>query len=212
MLYSIFVLFAIFSFIIVLFLASLKIIDRVFTAKKKLQPDYMQSIFAVFALFLWFIFSAVSTIVISAFFLKLPQIWSGNTQRTKFDVMIEKQDCPKLIDTIYSVENKIYQSENHRYIEEVAPIFTIKLEYEKGAKKLNSVAQQYLALDVGKNSQFYTQQLAQKMQEKAQLFQTRTEITENSKGVKQILNLLAQMDRLTQEKQNLIENVKKQCQ
>jgi hypothetical protein len=207
-----FALLAIFSFIIVLFLASLKIIELIFTNRRKFKSNYQKSLFPVLALFLWFSFSAISTIFISSIILKLPQILFGSSQRANADVAIEKQDCQKIIDTIYSLENQIYQIENHRYIEESAPIFTIKLEYQKGSEELSSVAEEYLALDVGKNSQNYTKQMAEKLQEKAQLFQVRTEIMENSQGVKQIINLLEKMDRVTEERQNMISGVKKQCQ
>jgi putative protein kinase ArgK-like GTPase of G3E family len=210
-----FSLLAIFSFIIVLFLASLKIIELVFANRGKFKSSYKKTFFTALALFLWFSFSAISTIFISSIVLKLPQMLFGNSQRANADVAdvaIAKQDCQKLIDTIYNLENQIHQSENHRYIEESAPIFTIDLEYQKGSEKLNSVAEEYLALNVAENSQSYTKQMAAKLQEKAQLFHARTEIVENNQGVKEIINLLEEMDRVTEERQNMISGIKKQCQ
>lgn len=209
---SMFALLAIFTFIIILFLASIKAIELVFTTKRKIKPNYMKSIFTAFSLLIWFSFSTISTISVSTFLLQLPQIWFGNTQRANADAIIEQQDCQKIVDTIYSLENQIHQTENHRYLEEVSPIFTIKLEYQKGAEKINSVAEQYLALDIAESSRNYTKQIAEKLQQKAQLFQTRTEITENSKGIKEIVNLLEKMDRVTAERQNMIEGVERQCQ
>jgi hypothetical protein len=207
-----FTLLAIFSFIIVLFLASLKIIELVFANRVKFKSSYKKTFFTGLALFLWFSFSAISTIFISSIVLKLPQMLFGDSQPANADLAIEKQDCQKLIDTIYDLENQIHQSENHRYIEESAPIFTIELEYEKGSEKLNSVAEEYLGLNVAENSRDYTQKMAVKLQEKAQLFQARTKIVENNQGVKEIIDLLEEMDRVTEERQNMISNVKMQCQ
>ncbi|WP_144873076.1 hypothetical protein [Hyella patelloides] len=144
--------------------------------------------------------------------MKPPQLWFVGSQKAIADVaLIEKQDCQKFIDTIYITENQIHRLENHRYIEESASLFTIKLEYQKGANKLTSVAKQYLDLDVAENSQHYSQQLAQMLQEKAQLFKKRSETVENGKGVKQIFNLLEQMDLVTKQRQNLITAIEKQC-
>ena len=160
---------------------------------------------------LWFALSAFATLFISKFFLQLPQTWLSVPPKAVADIAIENQDCQQLKDLIYSTENKIYQAENHRYIEEVSPIFTIKLEYEKGAKELSSAAEQYSSLDISENSQHYAEKIAQKLQKKSQLFQDRTKVVKNSKGIQKIADLLKQMDRVTEQRKNLITIIKKQC-
>ena len=202
---------AIFSFIIVLFIASLKIIDLIFTAQINFKPKHIKKIFTATSLVLWFSFSLISTLLAAEFLVKIPQTFLGNSLHNNSNLTLALKDCQKLIDAIYLGENKIYQIENHRYIEEEAPIFTIKLEYTKGAKQLQSVANRYLKLDVAENSQQYSNQIAQKLQEKAQLFQHRTEIKEDSQGVEEILNLLRKMDRVTAQRQSAIDAVKQQC-
>lgn len=196
---------AIFSFIIILFLASIKIIDLVFTAKKQLKKEYLRTTFTVISLFFWFIISAVSTIFISYFLFKLPQKIFNNSKTAISLPEIAKQDCQQLTNTIYASENRIHSLDNHRYLEEITPLVNRKLEYEKASKKLKFAANRYLKLNVTKQSQHYSQKIAQTLQEKAQLFEERT------KTIKSNSTLVQKMDRLTEERKELINFVKKQC-
>ena len=153
----------------------------------------------------------MATVFISKFFLQLPQTGFNVPQKAVADIAIEKQDCQQLKDIIYQTENQIYQAENHRYIEEVSPLFTIKLEYEKGAKELSSAAEQYGSLDIAENSQYYTEKIARQLDKKSQLFQERTKAIANRQGMKKIPDLLNEMDRVTEQRKNLITIIKKQC-
>ena len=201
----------IFGFIIILFLVSLQVIDLVFSIRTKLKPVYLKQVFTVTSFLLWFGVSTLATVLISQFFLQLPQRWFNVPQKAVADIAIEKQDCQQLKDIIYQTENQIYKVENHRYIEEVSPLFTIKLEYEKGAKELSSAAEQYSSLELAENSRHYTEQIAQKLDKKSQLFQDRTKAIANRQGMKKIPDLLNEMDRVTEQRKNLITVIKKQC-
>ncbi len=124
---------------------------------------------------------------------------------------LDPKDCSKLLDTIYLVETEIAELDNHRNIEETSPLFTIKIEYQKGGDKLREYALLYEGLELTEASKVYTKNIAQKMQNKANLFDKRIKIKEDKEGIKKILELLKQMDRVTYEQQTIIEGIERQC-
>lgn len=99
----------------------------------------------------------------------------------------------------------------HRYIEEKVHLFVIKLDYEKGAQRLREQSRQYTNLKLQKNTADYANKIANKLQAKAELFEQRVEVQENKAGRKEIYRLLDRMDRITEERQQLIELVKQKC-
>jgi hypothetical protein len=126
-------------------------------------------------------------------------------------INISVEDCSLLLDTIARTENRSDRQENHRYIEEEAPLFTLKLDYQQGAQQLREQSRQYSNLKLQKNTANHAKKIAQKFQEKAELFEQRIKIKENEVGKKEIYKLLNRMDRVTEERQQLIELVKQKC-
>ena len=100
----------------------------------------------------------------------------------------------------------------HRYIEAVSSSQDINLDYQKGAKKLKEVAEQYLVLDLNPESEDYRQKLGKKLQEKAQLFESRSKITADDKNKSEIKQLLQKMDSVTKERLNAINSLESQCE
>lgn len=200
----------IFIFIISLFLVSLKIIELIFLAKVKFQPNYLKKVFTFGSLFLWFCFSAISTILVASLLVKIPLAFETNTRQT-VKIILEDRDCQKLLDKIDAREQQIAQIKHHRHLEKTASPFTINLEYQQEAAKLNTLAEQYLNLNLTKDGQIYRNNIAQSLQTQAQLFQDRREIRENSQNSPKINNILKQIDRTIEQRENMINIIKKQC-
>lgn len=202
---------AIFGFIVVLFLISIPAIDLVFNLKSKFNSKFFRVVFPALSLSLWFFLGTFSTLFVSYNLVKLTQFLSGNDSAVVQNVSLETQDCEILLEKIYQVENQIYQVENHRYIEETFTSSNIKIKYQEGAETLNSIAEEYLNLNIAPN-QNYSKQLAQALTDKAQLFQKRLEISRsNSKDLQKFRTLIGKMDRATQQRKNLINTIEKQC-
>lgn len=203
----------IFISVAVLFFASLKIIDLIFNAKIQFKLPYMKGVFRTTSLLVWFCLGTIATFLISTVLVKIPTAaYKPDPVASQIPTMaIEKQDCQRVIDTIYSTENSIYKLENHRYIEEISPVFTIKIDYKKGAEKLDSAAKKYRELEVAESTKPYTQAIADKLEQKAELFTNRSEAEENSKGIKKVIYLLDEMDRATEQRQQLIDALERQC-
>lgn len=201
----------IFAFVVVLFLISIKVIDYILVIKNNFSIKILRISFTAISIFLWFVLGALMTLIVSYSSLNLSQLlWSDN-QRAIENAVIETQDCSKLIDTIYRVENQIYQLENHRYIEETFTTSEVKIKYQKGADKLNTTATEYLNLDVASNSRYYSQQLAETLLDKAKLFQKRIKIPQKNQQLSKVRRLITQMDRVTQRRRNIINAVERQC-
>jgi hypothetical protein len=202
---------AIFGFIAILFLISIPAIDFVFNFKSKSKSNFAKVIFPALSLSLWFFLGAFSTLFFSYNVVKLTQFLSGNNVQNVQNVSLEQPDCEILLEKIYQAENQIYQVENHRYIEETFTSSNIKIKYQEGAEILNSIAEEYLNLNISPN-QNYSKQLAQALTDKAQLFQKRLELSRaNSKDLQKFRNIIGDMDRATQKRKNLIGTIEKRC-
>ena len=201
----------IFAFVVVLFFISIRIIDSILVIRNNFAVGTVRIGFTAISFFLWFVFGALMTLLVSYSSLNLSQLVWSDSQKTIENSFIEPQDCQVLIDKIYQIENKIYQIENHRYIEETFTASNTKAKYQEGAAKLNATAKEYLSLNVSSNSQNYTQQLAETLVDKAQLFQQRTKIPEKNQKLQKVRRLITKMDRVTQHRRNLINAVEKQC-
>lgn len=200
----------IFIFIIILFLVSLKVIELIFSIKVKVKTYYLKEVFTASSLFLWFCLGAIAIILVASLLVKLPLAFETNTRQTA-KIILEDRDCQKLLDKIDLEEQQIAQIKNHRYLEKTASPFTIDLEYQQEAAKLNTLAEQYLNLNLTKNGQIYRNNIAQSLQTQAQLFQDRTKMRENSRNIPKIDNILKQMDRTIEQRKNMISTIKKQC-
>ncbi len=205
-----FSLLAIFLVNLVLLFALFKASDFIFTLKTK-RKFKESSVYITIATFvLLFLLSLIATFASAKLIANLIP-----PQRVQVSELvaadIDSKDCSKLLDTIYLVENQITQLDNHRNIEETSPLFTIKLEYQKGAEKLREYASVYEELGLAEKSKIYSKKIAEKMQEKADYFDQRAKIKEDKEGAKQILQLLKKMDRVTQEQETIIEAIERQC-
>lgn len=201
---------AIFIVNLILLFALFKISDFIFIFKNRPKSKISSIYLAVGAFILLFLLSVITTFG-SAKLIASSIPPQNKSTLASLGANIDTKDCPRLLDTIYIVETEIAQFDNHRNIEEVSPLFTIKLEYQKGADKLKKYAAVYQELKLTNKSKIYTQNIAQKMQTKAKLFERRIKITENKKGIKEILELLKKMDRVTYEQQTIVEGIEKQC-
>lgn len=207
---------AIFILVIILFFLSQMVIKIIWDYKAKLNSTKtitnLGSAIALSVLFIMFIFAIFSVINI---FNNTEESVSPKLQEVKITNEIEQslnlEDCQELINQIYLSESQIYNLENHRYLEAVSSSKNINLDYQTGAKKLREISEQYLTLDLNPESEHYSQKLAEKLQEKAQLFETRSEITTGNKSKQEIKQLLNKMDAVTQERLHAIESLESQC-
>ncbi|MGF1542341.1 MAG: hypothetical protein ACFCU5_18170, partial [Pleurocapsa sp.] len=92
-----------------------------------------------------------------------------------------------------------------------SPLFTIKLEYQQGAIQLRGAAAKYQELNLTETGKIYSQKIAEKMQKKANYYEERTNLISDKEGTKKILQLLKQMDRVTQERETAIATIEQQC-
>lgn len=201
----------IFAFILVVIFILIKVIGCIFDYTYQLKSKNLKLAVTIITFSLTFIFSLIIVVLGVNFIVSGLNFLGLNQNVAQGDFNVDLLDCPSLLETIYQDENQIHQFENHRYIEEVAPIFTIKIEYEQGAKRLREQAEKYQNLRISTKSINVTQEISQKLLEKAHLFEERVKITVNSSGTKQILKLLAKMDLITEERLRLIDLVKQQC-
>ena len=204
---------AIFIFVLILFFLSQIVVKTIWKYKKKFKSTKtLETLMTVIALFFWFIilmlaiFSATNILINSKVYSSSNSATIKNTEN-----IFEVADCPKLINAIYLGESQIYDLENHHYLEIVATPKTIKSDYKKGAEKLRLIAEQYLKLDLNSESESYSQIIANKLQEKAQLFEQRMEFTSDTDNKQEVNQLLNKMDIVTQERLRAIEFVENQC-
>ncbi|ELS04577.1 hypothetical protein Xen7305DRAFT_00043120 [Xenococcus sp. PCC 7305] len=211
----IFPIIAIFILVIILFFLSQVVIKIIWKYKEKSNSTkpianlgIAIALLVLFVMLMLAIISAINmlTNVDTSFSNK-----SGKVTNTEEIAVLNIEDCQQLINEIYLGENKVYNSENHRYIEVVSTPQNIVESYQKGAKELNSVSQQYLDLNLNPESKHYSQIIANKLQEKAKLFEQRSEISTDSKNKRKINRLLDKMDLVTKERLNAIESVENQC-
>ena len=204
---------AIFIFVLILFFLSQIVVKIIWKYKKKFKSTKtLETLMTAIALSVWFIilmlaiFSATNILVNSKVYSSSNSATVKNTENI-FDLA----DCQKLINAIYIGESQIYDLENHHYLEKVATPKTIKSDYNKGAEKLRLIAEQYLKLDLNSESESYSQIIANKLQEKAQLFEQRMEFTSDTDNKQEVNQLLNKMDIVTQERLRAIEFVENQC-
>ena len=204
-----FLLIFIFTLLGIFFLT--KLINHIFSYKKRIKSKSLSFTFIVISLTLSFLFSIISFYLVLNFLVKIPDYLGINTKQQTLEAIIPATDCLPLTNAIEQTESKITGQENHRYIEETAHLFTIKLEYQKAAKKLKEQAQLYKKLTLSPESQQYTQKISDEFQKQSDLFSERTTIITNKTGIKKVYKLLEKMDRIDQERLRLINQVKQQC-
>lgn len=201
---------AIFLFAILLIFILAKLADLIFVLKTKIESNIWSWTAIGTSFTIAFILSVLIVFYLLRFLVNFPNLLPSTAPMfAKYS--IDNLDCPVLIDIIYQTENSIYNYENHRYIEESSPLFTIKIEYEQGAEKLKNETKKYAQLKVGEKTQKTIAQIQQKLHKKADLFLQRTKINLENRGFDRIANLLTEMDRITQARLEIIDGVKKQC-
>lgn len=206
-----FALVIIFVFSLLIILGLIKIIDLIFNYQQQLKPVSLKWGFTSISLLLIFITSMAFVFWGSQLIINLTNNVDLAQPSFETNISIDPTDCDLLVDKIYQAENQVYKFENHRYIEEVSPLFTIKIEYQKGAEKLREQAQQYQNLKLQPTTLKTVNKIAQKLTEKAHLFEDRVQQQAGQSGTKEILKLLDKMDRVTEERFTLIDRVKQQC-
>ncbi|MDJ0574927.1 MAG: hypothetical protein QNJ65_07140 [Xenococcaceae cyanobacterium MO_234.B1] len=190
---------------------SVQVIHKIFSLRVAIKPALPKNLLTGVALFLWFVVLTTFVLRVSLFLFKSFYYQQLDSRFTVKNIDIDRRNCQILINTIYYEENKIYKVENHRYIEEVSPDFAVKVKYHKGAKKLKKVAKKYLDLNLAEPSNYYAKKIAKKLQAKATLFQQRIEIEEDNQVIENILELLENMDRVTEERLFLIDSIEQKC-
>ena len=206
-----------FDFIVVFILSLVCIfilmqsIDCIFSMSKKIKSALLSSMFMSFSLWVSFLLSIIVFYLALNFLIKIPIYLGIKTEDRNFETLISPTDCLLLTNAIRETENRIGEKENHRYLEEVAHLFTIKLEYQKAAQKLKEQVKIYHNLELSPEAEKYTHQIGTKFQEQSELFLQRNAITTNKEGVKKVYKLLEKMDKIDRERLRLIERVKQQC-
>lgn len=206
-----------FSFIAILIFSLLwifilmQLIDRIFIINKKIKVQPISLLFMIISLLLSFSISIISFYFVLILLFKMPFYLGLETKKQSFETMISNADCLPLTNAIKQTESNIGLKENHRHLEETAHLFTIKLEYQKAAKKLTEQAKLYSNLELSIDSQPYSQKIAANFAKQADLFRQRTAITTNKAGIKQVYKILEKMDRVNQERLRLVNQVKRQC-
>lgn len=200
----------VFIFTILLICGLIKIIDLIFIYNPKIKISFLGLDFISLSVSLLFISTSIIFLFAVNLILDLSP-FSNNSQNATSQINIAPRDCLLLLDTIARTEYKGDRQEDHRYIEAEAPLFTLKLDYQKGAQQLREQARQYTNSNFQKSTADHANKIAKKLQEKAELFEQRIKIKENEVAEKEIYQLLDRMDRVTEERQELIELVKQKC-
>lgn len=213
---AIFPIIAIFILVIILFFLSQIVIQIVWHYKAKFNSTKtIETVGIAIALFVLFMILMLAIFSAINIFANAEDSSSTKTEVTKvideIDETLNLEDCQKLINKIYLGESQIYNLENHRYLEVVATSKNINQSYQEGAEKLKFIADQYLDLDINLESKYYSEILANKLQEKAQLFKERSRITTNTNNRPKINQLLDEMDRVTQARLKAIESIENKC-
>lgn len=206
-----------FSFIVIFILSLLlvfvfmQLTDLILILKKRIKEPLLSLAFISSSLFLSFLLSIVSFYLVLNTLFRLPIYLGLETESQNFETLIPQTDCLLLTNAIEKTESQIGEKENHRHLEEVAHLFTIKLEYQKAAQKLKAQVKLYTDLELSPEGQKYTHQIGTKFKEQSELFIQRNTITTNKEGVKKVYKLLEKMDKIDQERLRLINQVKQQC-
>ena len=189
----------------------MQLIGIILLVNKKIKVQIISFFFLILSLLLAFLLSVVSFYFVLDILATLPDYLAKEIRKQDFEVIIPPRDCLPLLKAIEQTESQINKPNNHRYIEETAHLFTIKLEYQKAARKLASQAKIYHNLALSPEADKYAQQIATKLKEQADLFAERNTITTNKEGIKKVYKLLNKMDKVEQEKLRSIDRVKQQC-
>jgi hypothetical protein len=197
-----------FSLLLIFILA--KLTDLIFVFKARIKSDTLSWTATGTSFLVAFILSMLIVFSFLRFLIDIPNLFQFKANLFAA-YPLDIQDCPVLIDTIYQTENSIYNYENHRYIENSSPLFTIKVEYEKGAEKLKNEIPKYKKLKVGDRTQKSIARLQQQLNDKANLFLQRTKLNLENRGLDRINNVLTEMDRTTQARLEIINGIKQQC-
>ena len=206
-----------FSFIVIYIVSLLlafilfQLIDKLFLLRKKIKSKVKFLFFIGTSLLFSFILSIIGFALVLKFLFQIPTYLGLETKQQISKISISTTDCLPLTNTIQKTEILIGQKENHRYLEETAHLFTIKLQYQKAADKLKEQAQIYNNLELSADAKEHAQKIATKFQEQSDLFTQRTTITTNKAGIKQVYKILEKMDRVDQERLKLINQVKQKC-
>ncbi len=203
---------AIFILVSVSFFASLKLIDFILEVGTKVESVFRKRILTLAWLLGLFCVGLATTLWLSTILVNIPtsspSLEAASESSVSRGIILSQEDCPALIDTVYSTENEIYQLENHRHIESGSQFSEIKDNYLKGSEKLSSAAQDYQLLPVSVATKSYTRKVSNLLKKKAALFKERSSLQNDSA---QLESLLKQMDFLTDERQSLIDALEKQC-
>lgn len=201
----------VFIFTILLICGLIKIIDLIFIYNKQIRISLFGLDFISISASLLFLLASIFFLFGVYLILNFSPFSSVAQNRETSQINISVEDCSLLLNTINATENTGNRQKNHRFIEEQAPLFTLKIDYQKGAQQLREQSRQYRNLKLHKNTEIYVDEIAQKSLEKAELFEQRINIKENEVSKQEIYKLLDRMDRVTKEKQQLIELVKRKC-
>jgi|GEM_PF-5411000 len=208
---------AIFILVIILFFLSQIIVKIIWHYKTKLNSTKAIENLAV-AIALFFLFLMLMFAIYSAINVLTDADASLSANRAKVEIAdknnnrsLNLEDCQQLINEIYVGESKVYNSDNHRYIEVVASEKDINASYQEGAKALREIAKKYLELDLNSESEYYSKMIGNKLKEKAKLFEQRGKIIADNGNRQKINQLLDKMDQVTEERLNAIESVENQC-
>lgn len=213
---ALFPIIAIFILVIILFFLSQIVIQIIWNYKARLNSTKTIEIVGIaIALFVLFLILMLAIFSVINIFANAEDSSSPKTEITKvadpIDRSLNLEDCQKLINQIYLSESQIYNLENHRYLEVVTVPKDINQSYQKGAEKMKLIAEQYLELEIKPESKYYSEILANKLQEKAQLFEERSKISKDTKNKQKINQLLGKMDQVTQVRLHAIESIENKC-
>jgi hypothetical protein len=200
---------AIFLINIVLFFILYKISELIFKMKAQLKSAKFSVYWAIAAFACLFLISLITNLISVKLIANFISPQSPPASAIVRD--IDRQDCTTLLNTINLAKDRLTKLDGHRNIEDTSPLFTIKLEYQQGATQLRESAARYQELNLTEKSKSYSQTIATKMQEKADFYEERTKLISDTEGNQKILQLLAKMDRVTQEREKAIATVEKQC-
>ena len=194
---------------VVLLFILFKASNYIFTLKNKPQFKESPVYITVAAFVVLFLLSVIITF--SSAKLIANVIPSAQLQASTLTADIDSQDCSQLLAAVNLVKSETAKLADHRTIEETSPLFTVKLEYQKGAAKLQESATRLEQLNLATNTKKYTQNIVQKLQEKADYFVQRANVKEDKAGAKQIDKLLKKMDRATLEQQVMLDKIEQKC-
>ena len=209
---AIFPIITIFIFVLILFFISQLVVKIIWNYKRKFNSTKTIATFGTaIALFFWFITLMLAVFSTTNLFVNARDIAAVKPEVKIIDNSLNLEDCQKLIDKVYIGEGQIYDLEHHRYLELVSTPKNIKSDYQKGAEGLRAIAEQYLELDLNPESEYYRRIIAEKLQEKARLFEQRSDIIDVNKNQQKINQLLEKMDMISQERLNVIASIEEQC-